>query len=85
MVLEVTDDGTGFDPAAPATSRTRTGTAGSGWRADGGPSGFGLAGMRERAELLGGRLDLSSAPGRGTTVRLTVPLSPAGQSAPASS
>ena len=49
-----------------------------------GPSGFGLAGMRERAELIGGKLDLSSAPGRGTTVRLTVPVSPAGQPAPGS-
>ena len=43
------------------------------------PTGFGLSGMRERAELLGGRLDLSSSPGRGTTVRLVLPLSPATQ------
>jgi two-component system NarL family sensor kinase len=70
MVLEVADDGTGFDPAAPAAGD---------WQLGGGPTGFGLAGMRERAELLGGRLEVSSAPGRGTTVRLTVPLSPAGQ------
>lgn len=34
----------------------------------------GLVGMRERAELLGGRLDLDSAPGEGTTVRAVVPL-----------
>jgi hypothetical protein len=40
------------------------------------PTGFGLAAMRERAELLGGKLDLSSSPKRGTTVRLTVPLNP---------
>ena len=40
------------------------------------PTGFGLAAMRERAELLGGKLELSSSPQRGTTVRLTVPLSP---------
>jgi signal transduction histidine kinase len=32
--------------------------------------------MRERAELLGGRLELISSPGRGTTIRLVVPLSP---------
>jgi len=66
MVLEVADDGTGFDPAAPA----------SGGPPATEPTGFGLAGMRERAELLGGKLELSSAAGRGTTVRLTVPLSP---------
>ena len=47
--------------------------------------GFGLAAMRERAELLGGKLELASSPERGTTVRLTVPLSPplAGLAAPA--
>ena len=68
MVLEVADDGTGFDPAA---------ARGAGAAA--GPTGFGLAGMRERAELLGGRLELASAPGRGTTVRLTIPYLPAAQ------
>jgi two-component system sensor histidine kinase UhpB len=34
----------------------------------------GIAGMRERALLVGGRLDLESAPDRGTDVRLTIPL-----------
>ena len=62
MVLEVTDDGTGFDAGSAAGAS--------------GPTGFGLAGMRERAELLGGKLELASSPERGTTVRLTVPLSP---------
>ena len=32
----------------------------------------GLAGMRERALLAGGRLEISSKPGEGTTVELTV-------------
>jgi two-component system, NarL family, sensor kinase len=38
------------------------------------PGRLGLIGMRERAELLGGRLDVSSAPRRGTTVAVSVPL-----------
>ncbi len=35
----------------------------------GGP-GLGLTGMRERAVLAGGRVDVASAPGRGTTIEL---------------
>ena len=35
--------------------------------------GFGLVGMRERAELAGGRLEVDSRPGEGTTVRAIVP------------
>ena len=35
--------------------------------------GAGIVGMRERATALGGRLDIESAPGQGTTVRLVVP------------
>lgn len=39
------------------------------------PAGhFGLVGMRERARLLGGRLDLDTAPGRGARLRAEVPL-----------
>jgi two-component system sensor histidine kinase UhpB len=37
------------------------------------PGGTGLAGMRERALLVGGRLSIRSAPGEGTQVRLSVP------------
>ncbi|MBI3964885.1 MAG: PAS domain S-box protein, partial [Chloroflexi bacterium] len=36
-------------------------------------SGFGLRNMRERARRVGGALELTSQPGRGTEVRLTVP------------
>jgi len=46
------------------------------------PTGLGLAGMRERAELLGGTLELISAPGRGTAVRLAVPFTPRSQPGP---
>ncbi len=37
------------------------------------PTSYGLEGMRERAGLLGARLEVHSVPGRGTTVRLLVP------------
>jgi PAS domain-containing protein len=42
---------------------------------DGGPAaGVGLRSMRERTEMLGGRFQISSHPGRGTAVELRVPL-----------
>jgi signal transduction histidine kinase len=62
--VAVTDDGQGL-PANEARM---------GPRGDGLEGGFGLSGMRERAELVGGELELTPAPGQGTTVRLTVPL-----------
>jgi two-component system, NarL family, sensor histidine kinase DevS len=37
---------------------------------------LGLVGMRERASLLGGRLDVESAVGRGTTIMAELPLEP---------
>ncbi len=61
----VTDDGQGLSNPAGITP---------GQRGDGLKGGFGLSGMRERAELVGGELELKPAPGGGTTVRLTVPL-----------
>jgi len=36
-------------------------------------SGFGLFSIRERIGHLGGRVEIESAPGKGTRVRLTVP------------
>jgi two-component system sensor histidine kinase UhpB len=46
--------------------------------------GLGLSGMRERALLVGGKLDIDSRPGRGTTVTLEVPATapPAREDAP---
>jgi signal transduction histidine kinase len=37
------------------------------------PATFGLAGMRERAALLGGKLSVGSKPGKGVTVTLDLP------------
>ena len=59
LTLEVTDNGRGFDPAAPARPRS-----------------FGLQGLRERARTVGGWLDVSSRPGQGSSVILSVPLHP---------
>ena len=36
------------------------------------PGGLGLSGMRERALLVGGSLDVFTAPGAGTTIELTM-------------
>jgi signal transduction histidine kinase len=59
----VTDDGKGL----PEADRL-------GPRGDGLEGGFGMSGMRERAELVGGELELVPAPSQGTVMRLTVPL-----------
>ncbi|WP_461157406.1 GAF domain-containing sensor histidine kinase [Saccharopolyspora tripterygii] len=59
VVLQVSDDGVGFDPASLRVST--------------GPTGHGLSGLRERARLLGGTLDVRSTPGEGTTLTLNVP------------
>jgi two-component system sensor histidine kinase UhpB len=58
--LVVSDDGRGFNPDAVG-GPTRLG-------------GLGLYGMRERVELIGGRLDLSSDPGKGTRVEVDAPI-----------
>lgn len=57
----VEDDGTGFDPSAAV-------------QAVDGKGAVGILGMKERASLLGGTLDIRSRPGRGTTVVLDIPL-----------
>ncbi len=46
---------------------------GDGFAFDRSERGLGIAGMRERALLVGGELTIESRPGQGTTVRLTVP------------
>jgi two-component system, sensor histidine kinase and response regulator len=47
---------------------------GQGLRVTENPSGFGLQGMRERVEALGGTLIIESSPGQGCTITATVPL-----------
>jgi signal transduction histidine kinase len=61
--LRVEDNGRGIDPKVLG---------------EGGLAGHhGLAGMRERAKLVGGKLTLFSRPDLGTEVELTIPASPA--------
>lgn len=56
----VKDDGAGFDPEK--VMATSAGTK------------FGLVGMRERCELLGGSMEVLSAPGQGTKLNFVFPL-----------
>lgn len=63
VVLDVRDDGRGFEPGQVRPHGTR---------------GRGLAGLGERAEALGGRADIESAPGEGTTVSVRFPVGRAG-------
>ena len=49
---------------------------GAGFYPDAATPGFGLSGMTERAELVGGRLDVRSGPGRGTTIEARIPVTP---------
>ena len=61
LTISVVDNGKGFDPAASNAPGDRKG-------------GFGLFNIRRRLEGLGGRLDMESAPGKGTTATITVPM-----------
>jgi ligand-binding sensor domain-containing protein/signal transduction histidine kinase len=57
--LRARDDGRGFDEREARAARSNH---------------FGLVGMRERAEVIGGQFALRSAPGEGTEVVVSVPL-----------
>ena len=61
VLLDLQDDGVGFDPAAC-----------DGVRPDG---GFGLKAMRERVQRAGGTLVVESAPAEGTTLTVSIPVS----------
>ncbi|MCZ7567721.1 MAG: cache domain-containing protein [Ardenticatenaceae bacterium] len=61
-MMTLSDDGVGFDPSTVVAAPDQS-------------RGLGLAGMQERASLAGGQVVVESAPGRGTAVRVVVPLS----------
>jgi signal transduction histidine kinase len=60
LTLRIVDDGTGITPGAMDAA-----AAGE---------HLGIAGMRDRAQRAGGKLDLASEPGRGTTVSASLPI-----------
>jgi signal transduction histidine kinase len=59
IALSVSDDGSGFSPPRNLAQLARRGS-------------LGLLGMKERAELVGGRFDLRSSPGLGSELTVTV-------------
>jgi signal transduction histidine kinase len=61
--------------------RVRIFDDGKGFDPEARTDGFGLIGMRERAELAGGTLELRSAPGAGTTIVAAIPALYRGESA----
>lgn len=62
VFLTIQDNGVGFDPAHQAGPRE---------------GHFGLLGITERTNRLRGQVQISSAPGQGTTIRAIIPLEPA--------
>jgi signal transduction histidine kinase len=60
----------------PGLVSLRVSDDGAGFSPDAAVAGFGLSGMAERAELVGGHLDVRSAPGRGTTIEAQIPVTP---------
>nr|WP_194719910.1 sensor histidine kinase [Cellulosimicrobium arenosum] len=63
VTLDVVDDGAGFDPATTGPGRS-------------GGRGFGIPAIRSRVRELGGTLALEAAPGSGTALAVTLPVSP---------
>lgn len=65
LLLQVIDDGVGFTLPEHPSQLTRS-------------AHYGLVGMRERASLLGGRVQIVTAPGQGTQVTAELPTEPSG-------
>lgn len=64
LELIIRDNGIGFDVAA-VRQRAAHGAS------------FGVLGMQERVELLGGQIEMESQPSRGTTIHVRLPVTPA--------
>lgn len=62
-ILIIEDDGVGFDPDLTISKNGKKGAG-----------GLGLVGMRERAAILGGTLEIETKPNEGTTVFARIPL-----------
>ncbi|HYC71407.1 MAG TPA: response regulator [Opitutaceae bacterium] len=67
LTVEVSDRGRGFDVGAVLARR----------------ESIGLAGLRERVELAGGRCEIFAQPGAGTRLTAEIPLPPAAEGGPA--
>jgi len=61
VTMTLSDDGQGLDPTRKTAASDLT-------------RGLGLAGMRERASLVRGQVSIESSAGKGTTVRVIIPL-----------
>jgi signal transduction histidine kinase len=65
LLVIVEDNGRGFSPEAPLTEKER--------------GGLGLVGIYERVALVGGKLNIESEPGSGTTLVVRIPASASSQ------
>jgi two-component system sensor histidine kinase UhpB len=63
--LRIEDDGRGFDPGNASRDAVEL-------------QRLGLLGIRERAELLGGEVEIESAPEKGTRLKVSIPLGETG-------
>jgi signal transduction histidine kinase len=59
IVVNVLDNGVGFNPPDAVMKHDQS-------------RGYGLYNVRQRIELMGGRLDIESTPGKGTSVTVVV-------------